>query len=97
MVGEITIKDLIENNMISVGDELMMQYGPRGQKKKKYTCTIQDDGSLTVLGQTYNSPSYAAIACIQDAGSSRKTVNGWTAWMTKEGKTLDGLRMLSRQ
>jgi hypothetical protein len=37
MVGEITIKDLIDNKMISVGDKLMMQYGPRGQKKKNIT------------------------------------------------------------
>jgi hypothetical protein len=31
---------------------------------------------------------------MQDAGSDRKTVNGWTFWKTKDGKTLADLREL---
>ncbi|MGC2062805.1 MAG: hypothetical protein WA610_07485, partial [Thermodesulfovibrionales bacterium] len=58
----------------------------------KYEATISEDGSLELLGQTFSSPSYAALAGIQDAGSDRKTVNGWTSWKTEKGKTLADLR-----
>jgi hypothetical protein len=34
----------------------------------------------------------AAIAGIQDAGSERKTVNGWTSWKTADGILLYELR-----
>jgi len=47
---------------------------------------------LTVLNQNFPSPSYAAIFCIQNAGSERTTVNGWTSWRTREGKFLSQLR-----
>jgi len=29
---------------------------------------------------------------MQDAGSDRKTVNGWTSWKTKKGKLLSDIR-----
>ncbi|MFO8068363.1 MAG: hypothetical protein R6U11_12365, partial [Bacteroidales bacterium] len=41
---------------------------------------------------TYTSPSFAALAGIQDAGSDRKTVNGWTSRKTAEGKSLAEIR-----
>ena len=78
--------------MINKGDTLVMEYKPRNGQKKKYEATVEDDGSLTVLGQTYSSPSYAALAGIQDAGSNRKTVNGWSSWKTKDGKSIAELR-----
>ena len=51
-----------------------------------------DDGSLQVLGRSFSSPSYAAVFGIQDAGSSRSTVNGWIAWKLENGATLADLR-----
>jgi hypothetical protein len=32
------------------------------------------------------------LAGIKDAGSDRKTVNGWTSWKTITGKTIAELR-----
>jgi len=40
----------------------------------------------------FSAPSYAALACIQSAGSSRETVNGWTSWKDPGGHTLAELR-----
>jgi len=32
------------------------------------------------------------LAGIQDAGSDRQTVNGWTSWKTTNGETIAELR-----
>jgi hypothetical protein len=69
-----------------------MEYKPRKGSKKKYEAEILEDGSLKVLDQVYSSPSYGALAGINDAGSERKTVNGWTSWKTKSGETLADIR-----
>jgi len=89
---DVTISDLIEKEYLKIGDKLRMSYKPRNGNKKTYEATILEDGSLEVLGQTFSSPSYAALAGIQDAGSDRKTVNGWTSWKTKSNKTIAELR-----
>lgn len=89
---DVTISDLIEKEYLKIGDKLKMSYKPRNGNKKTYEATILDDGSLEVLGQTFSSPSYAALAGIQDAGSDRKTVNGWTSWKTRSNKTIAELR-----
>ncbi|MCF8217686.1 MAG: hypothetical protein K9I29_03255 [Bacteroidales bacterium] len=89
---DVTITDLIESGYLQIGDKLKMTYKPRNGNKMKYEATILDDGSLEVLGQTYSSPSYAALAGIQDAGSERKTANGWARWKTKNNKTISELR-----
>ena len=49
-------------------------------------------GCIKLSSQTFSSPSFAALAGIQDAGSERKTVNRWTSWKTEKGKTLYDLR-----
>ena len=69
-----------------------MEYKPRQGNKKKYEAELLDDGSLKVLDQVYSSPSYAALAGIQDAGSERKTVNGWISWKIETGETIAELR-----
>jgi hypothetical protein len=90
---DIELSDLINANLLKVGEKLSMAYKPRnGQAKKTYEAVVLDDGSLELLGQTFSSPSYAALAGIQDAGSDRKTVNGWTSWRTNWNKTLADLR-----
>lgn len=89
---EVSISDLIENGYLSSGQKLFMEYKPRHGSKMKYEAEILEDGSLNVLGQVYTSPSFAALAGIQDAGSDRKTVNGWTSWKIAEGTTIAEIR-----
>lgn len=89
---DVSLSDLINSGMISEKTELFLNYKPRGGKTKNYKGTITSDGSILVLGQSYSSLSYAAFACMQDAGSDRTTVNGWTSWRLQDGKYLAQLR-----
>lgn len=89
---DVELMDLINAGLINVSDILNMTYKPRNGQQKKYEAKILRDGSLEILGQTFSAPSYAALAGIQDAGSDRKTVNGWTSWKTSNGQTLADLR-----
>ncbi len=89
---DVEVSDLVSANLLTQSDKLFMTYKPRNGLQKKYEAIILDDGSLELLGQTFSSPSYAALAGIQDAGSDRKTVNGWTSWKTDDGRTIAELR-----
>lgn len=89
---DVGLMDLIEAGLIKEGDKIFMQYKPKNGMQKKYEALVLNDGSLEVLGKSYNSPSYAALAGIRDAGSDRDTVNGWTSWRSTNGKSLAELR-----
>lgn len=89
---DVSLADLINAGLLSEETELSLSYKPRGGKQKNYRGILSSDGSITVLEQNYSSLSYAALACIQDAGSDRTTVNGWTSWKTRDGKFLSQLR-----
>jgi len=89
---DVSLADLFEAGLLSVSDELVMNYKPRGGNQKKYKAFITEDGSMIVLDKKFKSPSYAALLGIQDAGSDRKTVNGWTSWKNRNGKLLADLR-----
>jgi len=89
---EVSVADLIEKGFLKSCQKLIMEYKPRQGSKKRYEAEIQEDGALKVLDQIYSSPSYAALAGIQDAGSDRNTVNGWTSWKTETGETLAEIR-----
>ena len=89
---DVSLADLIEAGLLSVGDELTMNYKPRGGNQKRYKAIITEDNSINVLGKKFKSPSYAALFGMQDAGSNRKTVNGWTSWKNRSGKLLSDLR-----
>lgn len=89
---DVSLADLLEAGLLSVGDELVMNYKPRGGNQKKYKAVITEDGSMIVLDKKFKSPSYAALLGIQDSGSDRKTVNGWTSWKNRNGKLLTDLR-----
>ncbi|MBK7343638.1 MAG: hypothetical protein IPJ06_11455 [Saprospiraceae bacterium] len=89
---EVEISDLINAKLLSSGEKLYMTYKPRNGQQKKYEATILEDGSIEILGQQFNSPSWAALAGIQDAGSDRKTVNGWTSWKNSQNISLAELR-----
>lgn len=87
-----SLADIVNAGLLSEGTELTLNYKPRGGKRKTYNGILVADGSITVLNQNYSSLSYAAVACIQNAGSDRTTVNGWTSWKTREGKLLSNIR-----
>ena len=89
---DVTIADLIAAGALSPDEGLVMSYKPRDGDRKTYEAVVEADGSLLVLGKRFQSPSYAALLGIQDAGSDRTTVNGWTSWRTSSGKTLADLR-----
>lgn len=89
---DINIVDLIEADLISIGDVLTMTYKPKGGRAKQFYATVLEDGALELLDQQFSSPSNAAVAGIQAAGSDRKTVNGWTSWKNSDNKTLADLR-----
>jgi hypothetical protein len=90
---DVSILDLIQMGLVRAGEKLSMTYGPRNGKKNTYEGIVGEDGSITVLGKTFSSPSYAAVFVIQSAGSKRETVNGWTSWRNSEGVLLSDLRI----
>jgi hypothetical protein len=89
---DVELTDLVNANLLTIGEKLTMAYKPRNGQGKKYEAIVLEDGSLELLGQQFSSPSYAALAGIQDAGSDRKTVNGWTSWRNSQNRTLADLR-----
>jgi len=89
---DVCIADLIAADLVEVGQMLEMSYQPRGGDRRTYTAVVEPDGSLTVLGKTFSAPSYAALHGIQDAGSERRTVNGWIAWKDQNGRSIAELR-----
>jgi hypothetical protein len=89
---DVELIDLVNANLLKEGEQLIMIYKARNGQQKRYEATVLKDGSLKVFGQQFSSPSYAALACIQDAGSDRKTVNGWTSWKNNQNMTLADLR-----
>jgi Restriction Enzyme Adenine Methylase Associated len=95
---DVTVSDLVAAQMLQPGETLVMSYKPRDGERRTYEATVESDGALFVLGKRFQSPSYAALLGIQDAGSNRPTVNGWTSWRTRSGRTLADLRaeLLSR-
>lgn len=90
---DVSLSDLMTAGFLHEGQSIIRSYKPRGGKNRTFSGTLLKDGSISVLDQTFTSPSYAALACIQEAGSDRKTVNGWTSWRTKEGQTLSQVRI----
>ena len=89
---DVAIKDLINSQLLKIGEVLYMLYKPRNGQPRRYEATILDDGSLKLLGRIFGSPSYAALAGINDSGSTRQTVNGWTSWRNEDNKLLSELR-----
>jgi len=89
---DVAFSDLLDAGLLLEGAELRLSYMPRGGKRRTYKGLLSSDGSIQILDQAYTSPSYAALACIQEAGSDRTTVNGWVSWKTRDGKLLSQLR-----
>jgi hypothetical protein len=82
-------QELIASGLLKPGEQVYMEYGPRGIPRQKYFGVARDDG-LEIDGQVY-SVSYAAVQCMNKAGSPRKTANGWVLWRAMNGQLLDEL------
>ncbi len=89
---DIELLDLIKAHLLTAGEKLVMTYKPKNGKANSYEALVLEDGSLEILGQQFSSPSYAALIGMQNAGSDRKTVNGWTSFKNNKNKTLADLR-----
>lgn len=89
---DVTIRDLLDEGLLHAGQSLQMSYKPRNGEQREYHGTVCDDGSIEVLGKRIPSVSYAAVHCIQDAGSHRTTDRGWTRWRTDNGELLSVVR-----
>lgn len=95
---EVSIPDLLRVGILNAGDRLYLSYAPkssgrkRGMESKTYVGAVQENGGIEVLGTVFSSPSYAALYAIQDAGSTRTTINGWVSWKTITGESLSALR-----
>ncbi len=88
----VSISDLIEKGLLTAGAQLSLSYKPRGGDRQFFTALVKEDGDLMVDDRTFSAPTYAALHCIQKAGSNRNTVNGWTSWKTASGVLLADLR-----
>jgi hypothetical protein len=90
---DVTLADLVEAKLLTANQKLFLSYQPRGGERKQYEATILSDGTMEVLGKSFSAPSYAALLCLQNAGSNRESVNGWTSWkITPGGTALADLR-----
>lgn len=80
-------QDLMQAGLIKEGQKVILEYGPRGKPKKKWEGILRKDG--VELDGSIISLSAAAVHCIQQAGSSRETANGWIMWKTEDGTYLN--------
>ncbi len=92
MFYDVSILDLIEARLLAPQSKLAMAYKPCGGEKQLFEAEVTVDGELVVGDRSFSAPSYAALHCIQQAGSDRNTVNGWTSWKTPSGQWLADLR-----
>ena len=86
--GEL-FRKLINEGLLTVDEQLHMDYGMRGKKRQRYYGKVNRDG-IEIDGRVY-SPSYAAVTVMQKAGSIRPTANGWLHWKNKDGQLIDSL------
>jgi hypothetical protein len=91
--NDVTVVDLIEHGYLKSGEKLIFTYKPRGGTATNYTAEISSEGTFLVKEKEFSSPSYAAAYCMQQAGSQRKTINGWSYWKNTNGNTLAQLRI----
>ena len=80
-------QDVMEAGLISEGQRVLLDYGPRGKPKQMFEGVLRKEG-VEVDGQIM-SLSAAAVYCIQKAASPRGTANGWIMWKTEDGTYLN--------
>jgi hypothetical protein len=92
IIQDISMADLIGANLLKPGDTLNMTIQSGEEEKKTFEGTLSADGSLSILGRKISSISDAAVFCMNQAGGSQRTANGWIFWRTAEGYSLNDLR-----
>jgi hypothetical protein len=78
--------ELIDAMPALVGEQVYLDYRPRGGTRRRFEAVLAKDG-VQVDGDTY-SLSYGALQCLRAAGSDRTTANGWYYWRTGSGERL---------
>jgi hypothetical protein len=76
-------QEVMQAGLIKEGWKVILEYGPRGEKKKKWEGILRKEG-VELEGKVM-SLSAAAVFCIKQAGSKRETANGWVMWKTEDG------------
>ncbi len=80
------LQELVDSRPDLIGQTLTMEYGPRGTHRRSFSDTLRRDG-VEIDGRLF-SLSYGALYCMKQAGSSRRTANGWTIWRAPSGETM---------
>jgi len=83
------LSQVINKGLLSIGQELYFEYGPKGKPKTKFTGIVRKNG-IEVNGEI-SSVSVSSLRCIQKINPSRTTSNGWVVWKTKDGKFINEL------
>jgi hypothetical protein len=83
------LSQVIEDGLLSEGQELFFEYGPKGKSKTKFTGIVRKNG-IEVDGEI-SSVSVSSLRCIQKVSPTRTTSNGWVVWKTKDGKLINEL------
>jgi Restriction Enzyme Adenine Methylase Associated len=81
-----SFQDVMEAGLVSEGQKVLLDYGPRGQPRQTFEGILRKDG-VEIDGQVM-SLSAAAVYCMHKAGSTRETANGWVMWKTENGTYL---------
>lgn len=88
--NSLTFVELINEQLLAEGEELIIEYKPKGSPKRTFSGFVRKDG-IEVDGKVY-SPSYAALYCLHKINATLKSRNGWQTWKTKQGVLISVLR-----
>jgi len=88
VTGDI-LSQVIDKGLLTIGQELYFEYGPKGKSKTKFIGIVRKNG-IEVDGEI-SSVSVSSLRCIQKISPTRTTSNGWTVWKTKDGKLINEL------
>jgi len=83
------LSQVINKGLLTIGQELYFEYGPKGKTKTKFIGIVRKNG-IEVDGEI-SSVSVSSLRCIQKISPSRTTSNGWVVWKTKDGKLINEL------
>lgn len=89
---DVQIIDLMVEGFLSNEQKIFLSYKPKNGQKFDFEGQIKADGNIIVENHEFPSLSFAALYCIQKAGSTRLTVNGWTSWKNSDGESLAEIR-----
>lgn len=81
--------EMLDNNVIRVGQPLFFKYTTDKGEDLIFDATVQKEG-IEVNGQLHT-PSSASSLCLYNNTNDRMAVNGWLAWTNDEGLSLSQL------